>query len=215
MNTQARLDRIVALSAVAAAGATVGFTQNSEAAVVHSGTVNLNVPSTTAGFYLNVVTGVSAVTPGAVAGWDLNPWSSSTFQAWANNSASPSDGVVAGGGSSTTLVDNLAVGTFVDGTATFSRSSASETTGSTAFLVNSSNNYIGFRFTNEANGNAVHFGWARFSFAGTLGAQPRALVEYAYEDQAGVGITVGTVPTPGTAALLALGAVGMAGRRRK
>jgi hypothetical protein len=215
MSIQNRLDRIVALSAVAATGATVGFTQNAEAAIVSSGIVNLNVPSTTSGIYLNVVTGVFATTPGGASGWDLNPWSSSGLSIWANNAASPQDGVVSGGGSSATLVDNLALGTLVDGSSVYARTGGVETTGSTAFALNSSGNYIGFRFTNEANGNSIHFGWARFSIAGTLAGQPRTLVEYAYEDQAGVGINVGAVPTPGTAALLALGAVGMAGRRRK
>lgn len=214
MNTQTRLDRVVALTAVAAAGATVGFTQNAEAAIVSSGPVNINIPSTTAGVYLNLVTGTATTAPAGSPGWDFNPWNTSTLSLWANNSNNANSGVVAGGGSSATLVDNLAVGTLIDGTSVYSRTTNAESTGSTAFLLNSSDNLVGIRFFNEGT-NALHFGWIRLALGGTLGGQPRAIVEYAYEDQAGVGINAGVVPTPGTAALLALGAVGMAGRRRK
>lgn len=214
MNIQTRLDRVVALSAVAAAGATVGFTQNADAAIVSSGAVNINIPSTTSGVYLNMVTGVSATSPSGSVGWDINPWSSSGLAIWANNSNNASSGVVSGGGSSATLVDNLAAGTLIDGSSVYSRTTGAETTGATAYLLNSSSNLVGIRFFNEAT-NALHFGWVRLALAGTFAGQPRAIVEYAYEDQAGVGIQAGAVPTPGTAALLALGAVGMAGRRRK
>jgi hypothetical protein len=40
------------------------------------------------------------------------------------------------------------------------------------------------------------------------------LFEYAY-DNTGAGILTGAVPAPGSIALLALGAVGLTGRRRK
>ena len=78
-----------------------------------------------------------------------------------------------------------------------------------------SNNLVGFRFQNEANGNATHYGWMRISLSSTLQGQPRAIVEYAYESEAGVSIPAGAIPTPGSAALLALGAAGLAGRRRR
>ncbi|MBU6412389.1 MAG: PEP-CTERM sorting domain-containing protein [Planctomycetes bacterium] len=55
----------------------------------------------------------------------------------------------------------------------------------------------------------------KIAVGSTLAAQPRAIIEYAYESEAGVGIMAGVVPAPSTAALLALGAAGMAGRRRK
>src|SRR5205085_10449977 len=89
-----RLD--VHFAACAAAAAAAGVAQKSEAAIVYSGPVSINVPSTTAGIYMNVVTGVFATTPGAVAGWDLNPWSSSGLSLWTNNGANPAstDGVV-------------------------------------------------------------------------------------------------------------------------
>lgn len=210
-----RLDAHFVACAAAAGAAAVGITQNVDAAVVYSGAVNLNVPSTTSGIYLNVVTGVFNTVPASAPGWDLNPWSSSALNIWTNNAANPasSDGVIINytGGNSATLTDNLPNGAVVDGSWTFGRTSSSETTGATALLVNSSNNVVGFKFYNEGTA-AVHFGWVRFSTGATLGGQPRTLVEYAYESTPNTPITV---PTPGSLALLALGGVGLAARRRK
>ncbi len=210
---KSRLDKhFVACSAAAAAAAVGGVAQQSEAAVVYSGVVNINIPSTTAGVYLNVVTGVNGPAPAGVPGWDLNPWSSSTLSYF--NPSAPAGGVyVRGGGATGTNVGNLAANTMIDAGSNWGSGSAA-TTGSLPHILNSADNLIGFRFQNEANGNQTHYGWMRISLSGTLSAQPRAIVEYAYEDQAGVGIGAG-VPTPGTATLLALGAAGLAGRRRK
>jgi uncharacterized protein (TIGR03382 family) len=53
----------------------------------------------------------------------------------------------------------------------------------------------------------------RIEVVGTLAAQPRAVVEFAYESQAGVGIAAGVIPAPGAIALLGL--AGLAGSRRR
>ena len=209
-----RIDgRLAAYATVAGAALAAPAIPNADAAIVYSGVVNYNIPSTTAGIYLNVVTGVTAITPAGAPGWDLNPWSSSGFQIWANNAASPNDGVLQNftGGSSATLVDNIPVGTSVDGTWSYGRSSNIETTGPTAFLLNSSNNIFGFRFLNEGTG-AYNFGWARVSLAATYQGQPRTLVEYAYENT-GAPILAGAIPEPSTLALLSVMAVGAIGVR--
>lgn len=206
-----RLDRhLMAFSAVAAAGASAGFVNNAEAAVVSSGPVNINVPSTTAGVYLNVVTGANSSSPAAAPGWDVNPWSGTGLSYF--NPSAPAGGVYVqrtGGGATA----NLAVGTMISAGSVYG-SSAASLTGSDAHILDGVN-IIGFRFQNEANGNQVHFGWMKIAVGSTLAAQPRAIIEYAYESEAGVGIMAGVVPAPSTAALLALGAAGMAGRRRK
>lgn len=203
-----------ALGAAAAAVTGVGVAQHAVAAIVYSGPQNLNIPVTTAGIYLNLVTGVSATTPAGAPGWDVNPWGSSSFNVWANNSASPNDGVISGGGSSTTLVDNLPVGFAVDGTSTYARSNGIETTGTTAFTFPGTN-YVGIRFQNENTGQQ-NFGWIRFS-TGATQTSPRTVVDWAYENT-GAAINVGATgggatPEPASLGLLALGAVGLLRRR--
>lgn len=214
----ARLSTYATLAGVVLAAPALA--PNAGAAIVYSGPINLTIPTTTSGIYLNVVTGVSATSPAAAPGWDLNLWGSGSFFAWANNSASLNDGVIQdfAGGSSTTLVDNLPIGTPVNGTYSFGRTASIETTGTTAFTLSSSANYIGFRFLNEATGQ-VDYGWAQISLSSTYNGQPRSVVGYAYENT-GTAILVGqtAVPEPTTTVLLgamAAGAVGVRQWRRR
>ncbi len=118
------------------------------------------------------MTGLSGSTAAAVPGWD-HPWGTTNFQIWANNATELSNGVVAGFGSSVTLIDNLAPTTFVDGNSPgYVRTGNTETTGSTAFLLNGSNNYIGFRFLNETTG-AINYGWPSFLLSAQTAPHPR------------------------------------------
>jgi len=198
----------VGLHLAACAAATVAG--SSSAAIVWSGIVNLNVPSNFDGVYLNVVTGATATS--GFAGYDVNPYNSSTLS-WFSPAASTTGGFVRGGGSSATLVDNLAFGTVIGAGAAFAYGNGgSESTGATAFNLSSTQNLVGFRFVNEAGGG-VHYGWMRMEIGATLGGQPRAIVEWAYESVAGATITAGTIPAPGAVALLGL--AGLAGRRRR
>lgn len=209
-----RIDgRLAAYAAVAGAALAAPAIPSADADIVWSGTVNFTVPSTTSGIYLNFVTGVTSTTPGGAPGWDLNPWGGTSFNVWANNAASVNDGVLQNftGGTSATLVDNIPLGTVIDASWTYGRSVGIETTGPTIFNLNSSNNIVGFRFLNEAT-STYNFGWARFSLAGTSGAQPRLLVEYAYENM-GNSIMAGQVPEPSTFALLGVMAAGALGVR--
>ena len=198
------------------AGATLAAPVVARADVVYSGLININLPSTTDGVYINFVTGVTGTTPGAVPGWDLNPWGTTALNIWANNPASLLSGVVVNfpGGTSSNLVDNCPCQTIINDAWTFGRTSAVETIGATAFLLNSGQNYIGFRFLNEATGQ-YNYGWARISLSAGYGTQPRTLLEYAYENNGGpiaVGL-LSCVPEPSTTALLCVLAAGALGVR--
>lgn len=209
-NLKQRLDAHFASAAVLAVGAAfVGAEQRADAYIVWSGILNINIPSNVDGVYLNVITGQSAATGTGAPGWDVNPYGGTNLQFFANTGG----GYVRGLGSSATLVDNLAFNTVIGASQSFgSGTGGVETTGATAFNVNSSQNLVGFRFVNEATGS-THYGWMRIQLWSGPGIQPRSIVEYAYETVAGASINAGVIPAPGAIALLGL--AGLVGRRRR
>ncbi len=182
-----------AMAAVCAVSGVVAA-DKAEAAVVYSGVVNISIPSTTAGVYLNVVTGVNNIAPASAPGWDVNPWSTTGLGLF--NPAAPTGGVYVGTAAAGTQSSNLAPGTLI-GPASLFGSNNSAAANSTVYNLNSSSNIVGFRFQNEANGNQIHYGWMRISFSTGYATLPRAIVEYAYESQAGVGILAGALPVSG------------------
>ncbi len=122
----------------------------SHASVVFSGPVALTVPATTAGLYLNVVTGVSNTNPGSAPGWDINPFGSSALSFF--NPAAPTGGVyVKGSGAN---VANLALGTLI-GSASLYTSGAADTT---QWMLNSTDNYLGFRLRDEGATSCITAG---------------------------------------------------------
>lgn len=186
----------------------------SHAVVVHSGTVNLLIPVTTNGLYLNVVTGANNLpnsTAGStVPGWDLNLYGSNGLGFF--NPTLPSGGayVVSSG----TTVANLVAGATIGSGSTYS---SGGTTLVSQWNLNSSNNLFGFRFVSEVD-SQVHYGWARFSLGTTVTTAGRTLIEYAYESAPGVSILagdVGAVPEPSTFAMLGLGMAGVLLARRR
>ncbi len=71
--------------------------------------------------------------------------------------------------------------------------------------------FIGLEFPINATS---HFGWIRVDIDNAAGTFN--IVDWAYEDQPGVGINAGDgIPEPGSLALLAAGAVGLAAKRRR
>lgn len=206
-NLLKRLDAHFVGTAAVAGVALMGAAQQSEAAIVYSGVVNLEITSSTNGLYLNVVTGATnqpgSTAGSTVAGWDINPWSSSGLGFF----------VPTGGGyvqSAVNTVANLAPSTLIDAASTFG---SGGTTNIAQWNLNSSNNLFGFKFLGEDA--LTHYGWGRISLSASIASQPRALVEYAYEDVPDRGIEAGAIPAPGAAGLLALGSIGFLGRRRK
>lgn len=182
----ARLGRHFAVTAAVAAA------HHAHAEVIYSGPRDLGIPSTTQGLYLNVVTGAFSTTGGtAVPGWDVNPWQSTTLGFF--NPAAPTGGVYART-NGTTGVSNLSPGTTIDSSSVWSSGTA-QTTGTNPFVFSSDQNIVGFRFLNEATG-LTHYGWFRVRLSASLGAQPRALVDWAYESTPETAISAGAAPPP-------------------
>jgi len=211
MNLLNKLDKHFA----AAAAATV-VASGAQAAIVYSGVVNIAIPLNIDGVYLNMVTGATGTSGAGTAGWDINPYSSTGLTWFLPSTPAASHGLVRGAGSSTTQVDNLGGAGFylsylIDGAASQSYGAGTnQTTGTTAFVFNSSNNIVGLRFFNESTG-AINYGWMRLSLSAGFNTT-RSIVEYAYENS-GTGIIAGNIPAPG--ALAVLGLAGLAGRRRR
>lgn len=181
------------------------------AAIVHSGLLNINIPSTVDGLYLNVVTGqMSTSASTAPLGWDVNFWGSTALNLF-TPTTNPGGGAYVGSGSNYNNIPYIG-GISIGASSTFSNTGTATLNPGTPLLLNSTLNGVGFRFINEANGNQIHYGYARFAVASTASAQPRFLVEYFYESTAGQ--TLFLFPSPGPTSLGLLALSGTLRRRR-
>ena len=211
----------------AAAAATCGLLASgaAQAIIVYSGAVNLAIPNTTAGLYVNVLNGSSFSGPGTFpvlggpgANFDFNVFGSTAWTLFSPTSSgqsapavpTTSRGYVAA--TTTGAASSLAFGTLISGSSIFNTGSPSASALSTGAPV-----IFGFRFRNEgadlttAADDTVHFGWARVQLtAGT----PGTLIDYAFESTPLTGIQAGVVPEPGTWLLMGLGVAGLLARKR-
>jgi hypothetical protein len=141
--------------------------------VVDSGVVNIAVPQTTAGIYINWLNGCAATTPSGCPGYDINPWGSTNLHyAWSGGDCVSADGLVC---------DDLGSGDTIGSGSTFGDAdpSTTERAGGT-FLV-------GFEFTNEDT-LQTNYGYMKVTTTAPLGT-PATIVEYWY-DNSGADITI-------------------------
>lgn len=184
---------------------------SAQAVIVNSGAVNIAIPNTADGIYLNFVTGSIGTTGAAVTGYDWNPYGSGTSGLlffWGG--AGSANAGVATTANGPYLV--LATGSVVGPAATYSLA-ANGANNETAAFKAGVNGYLGVRFLNEAT-SLTTYGYVHLQTTGALGF-PATILDYSYETS-GAAITV--VPEPTTTALLgamALGAVGVRQWRRR
>ena len=218
MSMSNRLANHFALAAVA----TAAVAATSNAAVVYSGIINFACNVDTDGAYINVQTGLMSNGPASgVPGWDVNPYCTNGSNAMQFYN-STGGGLMRRPGVTTGTAGNLAVGTSIASTGSWSTSGSNvygttSTTGLLGGWTYSSQNIIGFKFV--GTGGTTHYGWMRFAMGansgGTTVGPTRTVVDYGWESTAGVAILAGAgaVPAPGAIALLGL--AGLATRRRR
>lgn len=187
------------------AAATVAMTAAAANAGLVTWNANLVIPNNIDGQYINVETQVYGSAAGLVAGWDLNPYGTSTTAMSWFAAAAPSGCVMGlGQGGVTAAVASLSGGTLVDSASTFGNTASSVSAG--GWVLNAAN-YFGFRFVGADA--LTHYGYGIMTVGATMGV--RTLTSVSFESTAGLGITV--APAPGALALLGL--AGFASRRRR
>ena len=195
-------NRLVKHFGAAAAAATLVGAAN---AAIVTWNCNLVVPNNIDGQYINVETQVAGSAAGLVAGWDLNPYGTSTTAMSWFAAAAPSGCVMGlGQGGTTNAVASLSFGTVVSSASTFGNTASSVTAG--GWVLNAANCF-GFRFLGADA--LTHYGFGRMTIGATMGV--RTLNFVSFETTAGASVTV--CPAPGAIALLGL--VGLTGRRRR
>lgn len=191
------------------------------ASVVYSKLVNINVPNTGPGVYLNVVNGnTSTRDPFPILGdigenWDVNIYGSGlrSFGVPGNAGQTPPTPVPA---SSKGYVSTSPTSLFADVVplaAGTSISPSSVWNVNDPFADSVSNvgvKLVGFRFRNEPNGNTTHYGWLRVDL---VDSGPGRILDYAWESTPNTAIGAGVTPEP-TSAVILLGLAGMGRRRR-
>ena len=175
--------------ACAAALTTVASVGTANAGVI---TWNLNqvVPNNIDGLYVNVELQTTGSAASQVAGWDINPYGTSTLALSWFAALAPSGCVTGlGQGGTTTAVASLTAGTVVSGASTYGNTASTVTAG--GWLLNAPN-YFGFRFT--ASDGLTHYGFGVMTIGATMGV--RTLTSLSYETVAGVAITAGSGGPP-------------------
>lgn len=194
------------LCAAALAGTAAGLPTAAEAVIIENNTP-ISVPATTAGVYINFLTGATGTA--AFAGWDFNPYRSNSGTQlgfyWPQTTTS-------GGVGSGTQYTDLSMGAVVSAASTF----VLAINGTTPAFTTAGNHILGFRFLNEGTG-IVNFGYLFITTGSTTNGFPATITGYRYENNGGA-ITV--VPEPSSVAFLAmsalaLGAVGVRKWRRQ
>lgn len=163
---------------------------SAQAAEVCSQLLNLDVPATTEGLYLNLVTGISGTSESAVPGFDVNLYAAANTTPsgqmkfyWGAEST--------GGAGVASSGDSYAVlgpGEVIDGDALFTRAAF---TGDTSAWQAGTSGYLGMRFRSETP-DIIVYGWLALTTTAPLGF-PATIEGWCYDDS-GAAISTPALP---------------------
>jgi MYXO-CTERM domain-containing protein len=200
-----RIEKHIASAAIAA-----GMVGAANAAII-TWNINAAIPANLDGLYIKIDTQQTAALGSSLAGWDINPYGSTSLNFFASATApNPTTTYVrtqATGGPS-----SLAAGTVIGASSVFANSTtaviSSGGIGANGWALNSVN-YFGFRFHNNST-NAINYGYGAMQVGATATARTLLFIEYG---NAGESVTV--VPAPGALALLGVAGIAAGRRSRK
>ena len=172
---------------VIAASMTVASGHAFSAVVCGTTSLPAAVPASTAGLYINFVTGVVGTPASAVAGWDFNPFGTSALSFFTTTTAT-NIAAIAGGGTGATSPTVLTAGATIGPALTYLATGSGT---NPAWRAGVSGQYVGVRFNNEVT-VATNYGWVQMNTTGPNGV-PATVLAYCY-DNTGAAITAGTTP---------------------
>jgi hypothetical protein len=194
------------IGAVGAVAAGLGGAQTSDAAVVHMD-VNANIPPT---YNVNLGGGGNEFNVAQAINAQLQPIGikADTF--------APTTGIILDSGNNQAA--NLALGTLIDSSDTFTmfaangltRLSGLDSDGNPVGNFNNVSGYVGVQFL---IGSETHYGYVGYE---GMQSQPTGRVfAIGWEDAPNTGVLAGGIPEPSSLALLAAGAAGLSVYRRR
>ena len=179
-----------------------------QAAIVYSPLLNLAIPVTSPGLYLNIQTGASGTSAAAVPGWDINVGGTSSL-----NFSSPGgyNFVRLNSASPTAGPSNLSVGFCPS----VSMPNASWIAGGAAdgLTLNSAQNYIAFQFMDSSS--VTHVGYLVLSIGSSVTGADRKIVSYAYNSESVTTPGGGAMICPSPGALALACQAGLLAKRRR
>lgn len=174
-----------AAAAVFAASMLAVASSTAMAAIVcNTTTVPIAVPQDGTGIYLNLITGATGTSGGAVSGWDFNPYDRGLpgISFWFNSDATK--GALWDG----TNISVLASGASIGPASLFANSVADPV--ANLWRAPHTGQYIGLRVFNEGTAT-MNFGWVQLN-TGANGF-PAVINSFCYQND-GTAITAGTTP---------------------
>lgn len=157
----------------------LAFCSSAHAAVICSPMSNLDVPATTEGLYLNLITGTFGTSEAVVPGFDINIYAAASTNPggqmkfyWGPESTNGA-GVAISGDTYAVLGPNVEIGPG----SIFTRAAF---TGDTSAWLAGTSGFLGMRFRDETAATIV-YGWLALATTATLGF-PATIEGWCYED---------------------------------